>query len=343
MAQYIEIEDFLNKRNEIKLIDVRSPSEYLQGHISGAINIPVFSDEERAIVGTIYKKQGPDIAILKGLEFAGAKMAELAKQAKKIAQNKQLIIHCWRGGMRSSSMAWLFEIVGIKTFVLKGGYKSYRSFIRQSFEKEITLLILSGFTGCGKTDVLTNIMKLGEQVIDLENIAHHKGSAFGSYGQLEQPTNEQFENDLYEKWRNINSTKPLWLEDESQFIGKVEIPKALFHKIKSANVIKMDIPKQLRIKRLSQEYALFDADLLKRGVLAIQKRLGGLNTQIAIEEIENKNFDKAIDLVLTYYDKSYNYGLQNRLQSTIHTIDFEEDNPLENAKQLINFTKQLKI
>ena len=171
MSILLEAEEFLQQAKLLPIIDVRSPAEWESGHIPGAINIPIFTNDERAKVGTRYKQSGKEQAIEMGLEFVGPKMLQFVKEAKKIAKDKRVLLHCWRGGMRSKSMAWLFELAGLETIILKGGYKAYRNYIREQFNKPANLIVLGGFTGSGKTDILKEIEKLGQQFLDIESIA----------------------------------------------------------------------------------------------------------------------------------------------------------------------------
>ncbi|MCK5823466.1 MAG: tRNA 2-selenouridine(34) synthase MnmH [Bacteroidales bacterium] len=335
MSQYIEADEFLEKSKSISIIDVRTPAEFEQGHISGAFNIPIFSNEERAAVGTLYKNSGKNTAVLKGLEFVGPKLVLFAKQVKTITKSNSILIHCWRGGMRSSSMAWLFETIGIDSFLLKGGYKAYRSFIRESFNESKKIIILGGLTGSGKTDVLKELEKNGEQIIDLEGLAHHKGSAFGALGQNKQPTTEQYENDLYEIWNTFDLNKRIWLEDESQSIGFVWLPISLYSQMRQAVVVKMNIPFECRIKRLVKEYSCFDNTVLEEIVNKLFKRLGGQNVKDALAGINDNNYALVAEIVLKYYDKAYNFGLNKRDESKIYDIVFTEDIPENNAKSIL--------
>jgi len=275
MSTKIGVFDFYTLSKSIPVIDVRSPKEFETGHYPGAYNIPIFNNDERTIVGTIYKKISRNDSVLKGLELVGPKLKDFAQQAQQIAKNNQLLIYCWRGGMRSASMAWLFETVGIKTHILTGGYKAFRRAGKVRLSKTEKLMVLGGLTGSGKTETLQEIQKQGEQVCDLEGLAHHKGSAFGALGQERQPTNEQFENNLIYEWFSFDLNKPIWVEDESHSIGNNWIPDELFSIMRQAPVIKMEIDKKLRITRLVNEYAGFDKKYLENCIFKISKRLGG--------------------------------------------------------------------
>ncbi|HFB61833.1 MAG TPA: tRNA 2-selenouridine(34) synthase MnmH, partial [Bacteroidetes bacterium] len=275
MAVQLPIEKFLPLTDSLPLVDVRSPAEFAQGHIPGAVNIPLFNNDERAIVGIGYKNGGKEHAVQLGLEIVGPKLAGFVKQAKRLAPQKEILVHCWRGGMRSGSMAWLFETAGLKATTLEGGYKAYRRFIRQQFSRPVKMRVLGGFTGSGKTDILKILGKQGEQFLDIEAIAHHKGSVFGPLGQKPQPTNEQFENNLADAWRKFDFSKPVWVEDESRQLGKCVLPDPLFLQIRNAPLIKILVPKPEREKRLVKEYGPFKKEELAAQLIKIRERLGG--------------------------------------------------------------------
>ena len=331
MISEIQIESFLQNSAEIKIIDVRSPAEYEYAHIPGAINIPLFDDGERAIVGTIYKKKGHNEAILTGLEFAGKKIRSLAEQGLKASKNNTLLLHCWRGGMRSASMAWLFEQAGINSYILKGGYKSYRRFIREYFSGKFNLCVLGGMTGSGKSEILAELEKLGYQVIHLEKIANHKGSAFGSLGQLPQKSNEQFENDLFTKLYPMDTSLTIWIEHESLNIGRNIIPSEFFQTMNNSPLIVIDLSRKLRVKRLVKDYGKFPKEELWSCLTKITRRLGGLNTQKAKLALDEGKPEKTAEIVLDYYDKSYNFSLGNKPGNQIFYCTSKTSNPRLNA------------
>lgn len=335
-------EAFLKKREEhIPVIDVRSPAEFEKGHMCHAHNIPLFSNEERKIVGTIYKQVGRQEAVLKGLEIIGPKMKTLAEQVQKIAPSSEVLAYCWRGGMRSYSLAWMLNLCGITTSTLKGGYKAYRNYLKENLAKPGNIWILGGMTGTGKTDKLQHLEQHGEQVLDLEGYAHHKGSAFGSLGQKNQHHNEQFENDIGEKWLEFDLKKPIWIEDEGKSIGRNYVPEELFLQMRRSPVIKIEHPLEERIKRLMKEYAGFDKNLLIQKVENIRKRLGGLDTQKAVSAIENNDLETAIKIVLNYYDQAYLYGLSKRNESTVTSLFLEKDEQESNVQSIINKMKEI--
>ncbi len=342
MPQILSAKAFLELGKKIPIVDVRTPAEFETGHIPGAVNIPIFTNEERAKVGTKYKRASKESAVLLGLELVGPKLAKFVRMAKKIAPERELLIHCWRGGMRSGSMAWLFETAGFKAHLLEGGYKAYRAYLREQFEREADLVVLGGMTGSGKTAVLHAMQQQNAQVLDLEGIAHHKGSVFGALGQKDQPTNENFDNLLGQAWLEFDFSRPIWLEDESKAIGSVWINDILYNRIRSTTVIDMDIPKSERVKRLVKEYACFDKEVLRQMVEKIQKRLGGQNVKDAFNALDNDDYAAVADITLSYYDKAYRFGLEKREKNTVFQLQLPNDNPEENAKAVLEYWEELQ-
>lgn len=334
----LSVPDFLQHAQTLPVIDVRSPGEFAHAHIPGAINIPLFDNEERAVVGTKYKQAGKDHAVLIGLEMVGPKLAGFVRQARKLnPTGREVLVHCWRGGMRSGSFAWLLNTAGIRATTLEGGYKAYRNTVLARFAEPHKLLILGGKTGSGKTDILQALAMQGEQVIDLEALAHHKGSSYGAIGQLPQPSSEQFENRLYHELRNLDTTKRIWLEDESRNVGTCFVPMALWKQMRIAPVVFVDVPKPLRVERLVREYAGIDHNLLVEATVRIEKRLGGKALKDALAALEQQDYATVADLTLHYYDKAYLHGLAERDQQLVHAMPIQEDNPTETARALIEW------
>ena len=309
MEDILFADDFLEQSKAGVMIDVRSPSEFIAGHIPGAVNLPLFSDAERAEIGTLYVHQGKDPAVERGLELVGPKMAGFVKQARRWSEGKPLFIYCWRGGMRSGSMAWLFRTAGLKTYLLSGGYKAYRNSLLQLLEKHSwKLVILGGPTGCGKTEILLHMQKAGHQVIDLEGMAHHKGSAFGALGEQEQPTTEHFANELHHCLRTFDPSQPVWCEGESSSIGKVFIPREFYLRMMSGLFINLELPLESRIQHIMKDYGQFSADDLIDSFYKIERRLGGDATKQAVEHVRQGDLESAICIALKYYDKGYGFS-----------------------------------
>ena len=326
MKDEVGISDVLQNGLHWQIVDVRSPGEFSAGHIPGAVNIPLFTDEERARVGTLYKQCGPDAAMKEGLKISGGKMAYYLEKVKPLTSDpeKNILIHCWRGGKRSGAIHWLYNFTGIPSSRLKGGYKSYRHAVHSFFAaNQFDLRILGGYTGSGKTEILKEISKLGHQAIDLEHLAHHKGSAFGSIGEEEQPTNEQFENDLHAAFASLDISKPIWIENESRNIGKVYMPEALWVKMRNARLYHVEVDREVRLDRALSYYASQkDIVLLKQAFEKIKKRLGGLEYQNALKALDEGELRTAASIALTYYDKSYTFQLQNwNAEKVTHITD----------------------
>jgi len=318
----------------LPIIDVRSPGEFNHGHIPEAINIPLFSNDERAHVGTVYKQNSKEAAIEIGYTYVEPKLKSFISDALKVAPNKKVIVHCWRGGMRSQSFAKHLSDNGFDDVkVIIGGYKSYRNLVLSDLEKPLNLKVLGGYTGSGKTQILKQLKKIGHQVIDLEGLANHKGSAFGGIGQKEQPTVEQFENNLHAVWRKLDLNKPIWVEDESHNIGKVKIPMQFFNQIRNSKLYFIEIPKSERAKFLVTEYANRNTEMLKESILRISKRLGDLNTKKSIQLLDEEKFYEVALISLHYYDKFYLKGMKKRNNEVVQ-IKFLSTDHLKNALEI---------
>ena len=321
----IGIEDILRDRDQFTIIDVRSPGEFQTGHIPGALSIPLFSNEERARVGTLYTQVSRESAMEEGLAIAGEKMRSLLEAGKKVAQGNltQIVIHCWRGGNRSKAMSWLYNFSGLPVSRLIGGYKSYRTALHDYFEKtNFNFHILGGCTGAGKTEILESLKKLGAQVIDLERLAHHKGSAFGSIGESVQETTEQFENNLFLEFLSLDVSKPIWLENESKSIGRNQLPDALWHKMRESTLFTIEVDQDIRLNRALSYYAEpVDLEQLKLSFEKIKKRIGGLDFQTAMQALDNHDLRTAASIALKYYDKAYRFQLESWPAGKVVTLD----------------------
>lgn len=372
--QKITIEEFLKLAEEYPVLDVRSPGEYNHAHIPGGYSLPLFTDEERKIVGTTYKQQSREAAIKIGLDFFGVKMKAMVEEAESLvrshksgvknALNSELrtpnsvLTHCWRGGMRSAGVAWLLDLYGFKVYTLVGGYKAYRKWALAQFEKEYNFNIIGGYTGSGKTLLLHELIRQNKKVVDLEALANHKGSAFGSLGENPQPKQEMFENMLAEKLQaashklqeepDLNfpilsevegrGLEGIYLEDESQRIGNLQIPMPLWNTMRKSPVYFLDIPFVKRLDHITKEYGKFEKEKLVEAIIRIQKRLGGLQTKMAIEQLQEGKPKECFRILLTYYDKWYTKGLHNRenLPSLLNKIPCSGVDTKTNIEKLLS-------
>jgi tRNA 2-selenouridine synthase len=372
----INIEQFLVLAKDHPVIDVRSPAEYKHAHFPGAYSLPLFTDEERKVVGTTYKQQSREAAIKIALDYFGPKMKKMIEQVESLVKVQELgvknqtpasnsrlmtpdsriiLLYCWRGGMRSAGVAWLLDLYGFKVYTLIGGYKKFRHYVLDTFKLPFFFKILGGFTGSGKTELLRSLEQKGAAVVDLEEIAKHKGSAFGNIGMPEQPGQEMFENLLAQELRkksmansewSINGIQnspstidysSVWLEDESQRIGLVNIPNDLWKSMRRSPVYFINIPFEERLKHLVQEYGVLDKQKMIDAISRIKERLGGLNAKNAIQFLEEGNITESFRILLQYYDRHYLKALHNRedINSLLHTIDCDSVT-IENADKLVS-------
>ena len=319
----VGLAEFLTLAKTHPVLDVRSPGEYLHAHIPGAQSLPLFSDEERKVVGTAYKQENKQVAIKIGLKYFGVKMVEMVETVEKSFTSKIVLVHCWRGGMRSAGVAWLLDLYGYQVYTLQGGYKTYRGWVLEQFEKDYPIQILGGYTGSGKTEVLKALAKKSERVIDLEGLAGHKGSAFGNMGLPAQPSQEMFENKLAQALANTAPTEDIeipsptciWMEDESQRIGTVNIPTVLYQKMRQKKVFFLDIPFESRLDYICIHYGKFPKEQLINAIIRIKKKLGGLETKTAINSLVEDDVRAAFLVLLQYYDKLYSKGLERNREN----------------------------
>jgi tRNA 2-selenouridine synthase len=322
----LSVQDFLMQRQSLPVLDVRSEGEFAKGHVPGAVNIPILNDAERKIVGTLYKQQGPKEAIKEGIKLVGSRLHSIIEQAEIATKGQEVLVHCWRGGMRSNNFCWLVSRLGINAKPLQGGYKAYRAEVLKSFENDFKFLVVSGSTGSGKTEILQALKKQGEQIICLETLANHKGSAFGGLGLGEQPTTEQFENNLYEEILKLDLTKRIWIEDESIAIGKIFLPQHLWRKLRSSSLVKINVPVAVRVKRLVTDYGAVSISDLLEATQRITTKLGGQHFKAAKESLLQNDLSTTASILLTYYDKAYDKAIVNRKDQVLTQLDFDWQN-----------------
>jgi tRNA 2-selenouridine synthase len=246
--------------------------------------------------------------------------------------------------MRSAAVAWLLNLYGYEVYVLEGGYKAFRNWVLLQFEYPYQIKVLGGYTGSAKTETLHELESLGENIIDLEGIANHKGSTFGGIGQMPQPTQEMFENILALKVSEKVSQQKMqafWVEDESQRIGNLNIPNAFWNSIRKSPLFFIDIPFEHRLNFIVQSYGILDIEALKDATIRIQKRFGPNETKITLAHFEENNIKEAFENLLNYYDKGYITSLHKRenVEHLLQKILLSEINPKANAEIVLSSIK----
>ena len=308
----VAIHEFLKLAADLPILDARSEGEYTNGHICGANNFPILNNEERALVGTCYKQKGHEKAVMLGYELAGPKFHLMIADAYKRFPEKKILIHCFRGGLRSRILSYVLHTAGFDISLLIGGYKTYRKTILETLESAFQLKVIGGFTGSGKTIILNELKSKGKQVIDIEALANHRGSAFGSIGLSAQPTQEQFENNFATEIMQLDKNQPIWVEDESRMTGKLKMPDTFYDQLRNAPLYFIDKSFDERALTILNTYGKFDKELLINSTKKLSKRLGDLRLREAISYLENNEMELWMKIVLDYYDKTYLHGLIQR-------------------------------
>ncbi len=335
MNDKVFIEEFRGIDDPI--LDVRSPVEFEQGNIPGSVNFPLFSNEERAKIGICYKEKGREAAIELGFDLVGPRLGDMIRRAFEIAPEKAVRVHCWRGGMRSESVAWLLESTGFRTVILDGGYKSYRRWVRQVLASPRQINILGGLTGTGKTHILKALRDNGVQVLDLEGLANHRGSSFGGLGMPPQPSTQYFENLIGEELAAFDPDRDVWIEAESGRIGKCRVPEELFRQMRSASMVGITRPIEERLRILTEMYGEADFSDLIEATKRITKQLGGERTRTAVDLISKNKIREACRVILEYYDRSYEVSSKRR-PATIFEINVGGMSAADAAAHLIRNT-----
>ena len=352
MIHQIKIEEFLSLARSHVVIDVRSPSEFSHAFIPGAVSLPLFTDEERKVVGTAYKQHSREEAIKLGLDFYGVKMRGMVEEVERIVAERdpvaneymrrkdhKILVHCWRGGMRSAGVAWLLDLYGFSVYTLAGGYKAFRNWVLAQFNIPYSFKILGGYTGSGKTEILHELGWNRHIFIDLEDIAQHKGSAFGGYGMV-QPSQEMFENilaiELHKAKAEAGEDKCIWIEDESQRIGSVNLPNGLWQTMRHAPLFFIDVPFEERLDFIVGCYGKHKKEDLVNSIIRIQKRLGSQDTKSAINYLLEDNFRESFRILLKYYDKYYlrSMALRENAEALLTKIVAQSVNAATNCKAL---------
>lgn len=321
----ITVEEALNMEDKI-FIDVRSPLEFMEGSIPGAINIPILDNDERVVVGVTYKQTSPEEAKIKGIEYASAKLSSIYNEIFLLTKKyKNIVLFCWRGGLRSATVSSFLGSLGMNIFQLEGGYKQYRKHVIEYFDKDQfkhSFIVLHGYTGVGKTEILEKLKKLNIPVLNLEQLVKNSGSVFGSICyQDEKPITQKMFDALAFETLRLSNSKYIIVESEGQRLGGISLPEGLFQSIVRGKHILINTSIENRIERLVNDYVdnISNCDtLLENAILNLKKRIGLEKVNQCIGWIKEKKYDKiARELIIEYYDplyihsiKKYNYTMK---------------------------------
>lgn len=325
-----------------EIIDVRSPSEYAEDHVPGAINLPVLDDAERAQVGTVYKQVCPFTARKIGAALVSKNISQhLSQHFEAKGKDYHPLVYCWRGGQRSNSMALVLTQIGWRVTLIEGGYKTYRAHVRNQLEKlpeKLTYRILCGLTGSGKTHILRKMCLSGFQVLDLEALANHRGSLLGEEWDNQpspQPSQKYFESLLLQQLQSFNPAETVWVESESNKIGQVYLPLPLWDKMKQASCVEIQAPLSTRVRYLLQEYPHLTThpDFLKVKLEKLKSRYSKEKLREWYQLIDAQQWELFVENMLEFhYDPTYYKSMQwnfNKVEKILKILDLS-DSKIEN-------------
>lgn len=320
------------------IIDVRSPAEFADDHIPGAINLPVLSDTERAQVGTIYKQESPFHANRIGGAIVARNIAgHLETALADMPRGWRLLVYCWRGGMRSNAMATILSSVGWPVGRVKGGYKTWRREVVEGLDGDtapLPIVLIDGPTGSGKTAILQALQAQGGQVIDLEGLARHRGSAFGGFDDLPQPAQRLFETSIWDQLRRFDLSRPIFVEAESARVGVRRVPRRLWHEMLAAKRVEIHAPASIRSEFLVTAYgdAVNDRASLARALTL----LNPFHTRATLAEWQaladaGEHRKLAEVLMLEHYDPLYARSRKRREDKPVQIIELPALSPADLA------------
>lgn len=339
----LTVERMLENRELYYVVDVRSPGEYGEAHIPGAVNVPLFTDEERAQVGTAYWKEGADRAKLVGLSLVSPRLPQMVEEILSGAAGREIVLYCWRGGMRSRSMFSIMEALGYPAWQLIGGYKAFRRFVVRYFTTtaiQIPVFVLKGLTGVGKTLIIKELKNLGAPVIDLEDLANHRGSAFGAVGLGNARSQKDFDARLFMALYELQNAPYLIVEGEGKKIGPVIIPDFFYQAMNNGPHILLEASLDVRVERITHEYrgVAGNTEALAAAVLSLQEKMGRQACESLAAQIQRGDYTIAAKILCTdYYDRYYR---DSRRKKADYLAIINADDMSECAREILAVVKQ---
>lgn len=339
------VDEFLNHKEIYIPVDVRSPGEFQDSHIPNAINVPIFSDTERAEIGTIYKQEGQKAAKWRAMELVSPKLPQLLSDIKEIEERgKKPLLYCWRGGMRSQSIAHFAMMSGLHIQRLDGGFRSFREYVVEHIPTIIPeqAIVIYGLTGTGKTDILHALKEKGYPVLDLEGYANHKGSVFGAVSGQTPHNQKMFDALLYEDLQKMKGSKYFFMEGESKRIGHAVQPPELYEKKNKGIHIRVDSTLETRVERIYAQYVEeTDAfhERVQDALSRIMKRIKQVDIQQQLLQLlEERDYKEMIRLLMVYY---YDPRYDNKINESLHTVLHVESDSIDEAtKKIVTFIEE---
>lgn len=347
MYRDVDVAKVLKEINNIPVVDLRSPGEYQDATIPGAYNIPLLDNIERALVGTVHKKEGSERARELAMEILSPRLPNFIYAFKKIATKKEVVVYCWRGGDRSHFAACILDAMGFKVYRIQGGFKAYRRYIVQYLDRDVLpmrAVVLHGLTGVGKTDVLLELKHQGYPVLDLEGLAQHRGSVFGKIGQPTSPSQKMFESLIEHDLRKSEHFGIFLVECESQRLGKLLVPKSVINTMQRGYRILLYASVDARIKRIRRDYLTGNEGNivdLQEAIIRLTKYLGKSKVAELNEWLSSGNISSVIKyLLIDYYDPLYKYPNE---PNENYDLSVNMDNMTKAMQQITNFIYQLPV
>lgn len=332
---------------DVVFVDMRSPAEFAEGQLPGAVNIPIFDNQERIEVGILYKQHGTELSKQRGLAIASAKLPSIVQQIGQLAvEDKAIIVYCWRGGMRSRSIATILDLMGIHVYQLIGGYKAFRSHVLEKLSCHRVyprIVVLHGFTGVGKTTILQMLAEREMPVIDLEKLANHRGSVFGHIGKGQTISAKHFDALLLAQLEAYKDNPYIIVESESKRIGNIYLPDSLVQAMQTGQHILITASQETRVNRLLEEYLHegqggMPSESIIQSLQSLQTRLGKAKVTMLQELLMRKEYRQFVEILLVdYYDPLYKYDDQSNTQ---FDLDVSSEDLVKATDQIVGFLNE---